>query len=73
MNRRQLEKKYKRKWRQLFSAMYNEMGIRIKPSRIRLKSGQNENEFIVKGSGNGYVLKLKLTAKEGKDERSKEM
>lgn len=73
MNRRQTEKKYKRKWRQLFSAMYNEMGIRIKPSRIRLKSGQNENDVIVKGIGNGYVLKLKLTAKEGKDERSKEM
>ena len=53
--------------------MYNGMGIRIKPSRIKLKSGQNENDFIVKGSGNGYVLKIKLTAKEGKDERSKEM
>lgn len=70
MNRRQTEKKYKRKWRQLFSVMYNEMGIRIKPSRIRLKSGQNENDVIVKGSGNGYVLKLKLTAKEGKDGES---
>ena len=73
MNKRQTEKKYKRKWRQLFSAMFNEMGIGIKVSRIRLKSGQNENDVIVKGIGNGYVLKLKLTAKEGKDERSKEM
>lgn len=73
MNKRQTEKKYKRKCRQLFSAMYNEMGIKIKPSRIRLKSGQNENDVIVKGIGNGYALKLKITAKEGKDERSKEM
>lgn len=74
MNKRQTEKKYKRKWRQLLGDIYNKkLGIRVKPSRIKLWNTKKEKEFIIRGNANGYVLELRFTAKEGKDERSKEM
>lgn len=67
MNKRQTEKHNKRKWRQLLADVFNDkLGIRVKPSRIKTYIRKSENAFLLGGIANGYELKLKFTAKEGR-------
>lgn len=74
MNKRQTKKHYKRKWRQLLADVFNDkLNIRVKPSRIKTYIRKNEHAVLVGGIANGYILELNFTAKEEKDERSKEM
>ena len=61
MNRRQIEKKYKRKWQELFAELYDHLGVRVKPSRVRLQparliKGENELRMTARAAGVDFTL-----------------
>lgn len=68
MNRRQWSKRYKRKWQQLMSDKASELlHIKVKPSRIKLRTEETENSVSVIGLIRYLELKITFT-KEPKDE-----
>lgn len=76
MNRRQTEKHFKRKWRRLFSDLFEKQGVRIKPSRVKLDPNgiiDKENELRVAARAAGYELIVHIKGKEEKDEQRIDM
>lgn len=64
MNRRQIEKKYKRKWRELFADLFAINGVKAKPSRIILDPrgmvrGDNELTMAAQAAGCELILHIK--------------
>lgn len=79
MNRRQIEKKYKRKWRELFADLFAINGVKAKPSRIILDPsgmvrGDNELTMAAQAAGCELILHIKPKGKEeAKDGKSIEV
>jgi hypothetical protein len=68
MNRRQIQKKYKRKWQKFFSERLEQVGVICKPSRIKLMNEAQNDRLIMTGYCHGRGIELSLICKEGKDE-----
>lgn len=69
MNRRQLNKHYKRKWQQLMSDKASELlHMKVKPSRVKLRTEKTESSVSVIGLSRYLEFKITFT-KEPKDER----
>ena len=61
MNRRQEKKKFKNKFRILYANFFRRYCEEpVKPSRIKLKTEENEKGYVINGTAAGYELKIKL-------------
>lgn len=67
MNRRQAEKHFRRKWRRLFSELFETQGVRVKPSRVKLDPKgiiDIGDELKVTAKAAGYELIIHFRPKE---------
>ena len=63
MNRRQVEKKYKREWRKFFAKNLHDVGWDVKPSRVRLRTKTKEDRIIICGYSGHKAIELSLICK----------
>ena len=71
MNKRQEEKHFKRKWKEVFCKVFNEtMGLNIKPSRMKLRIIENEDHYCFIGGFSGYSFNIEGDLVGVKNERS---
>lgn len=63
MNRRQVEKKYKRAWRNFFADRLHDIGWDVKPSRVRLLTKIKEDRIIMYGYSGHKAIELSLICK----------
>ena len=65
MNRRQTEKHFKRKWREVIAkCITDSTGVRVKPSRLKLRVITEGKNYHFVGSFSGYTIDLKGELKE---------
>ncbi len=64
MNRRQVEKKYKKGWRKFFAERLQDVGGDVKPSRVRLLTKTKEDRIIMYGYNGHKAIELSLICKE---------
>ena len=63
MNRRQVEKKYKREFRKFFADRLHDVGWDVKPSRVRLLTKTKEDRIIMYGYSGHKAIELSLICK----------
>lgn len=64
MNRRQVEKKYKRELRKFFADRLHDIGLDVKPSRVKLLTKTKEDRIIMYGYTGHKAIELSLICKE---------
>ena len=71
MNKRQIQKFYKRKWQQFLSEQFEKfLNLKAKPSRIKARMEKTESSVSVIGTYRGLEMEIKFTAdkQKSKDE-----
>lgn len=63
MNKRQVEKRFKRSFQKKFARMFNEVGFHIKPSRVKLRQQVHEDycELIALAGSSNVAIRLRIT------------